>query len=801
MVGQAAQRVQHSCTHCGDQYTEDGIIRNENHFCCEGCATVYEILSSSGLGGYYALNEQPGSSQKKTYSAQQFDVFDDEKVVAKILEFQEGNICKVRVSLPAIHCSSCIFLLENLEKIDGHVHQVRVDFLKKQAIITFEADEQFKLKQLFMLLSRIGYPPDISLQNLKSNTKSVKGSNRLMYQLGLAGFVFGNVMLLSFPEYLGFEEARNQFFLGYINLALATPLLFFGGADFITSAFRAIKAKALNIDVPLAIGIITLYFRSAYEILSNSGEGYFDSFSGLIFFLLIGRYVQQITHKAIDFERNYRSYFPISVLRRKNNVFETISLDEVGISDVLFIRTDEIIPTDGLVSEGTANIDYSFVTGESDLVFKKTGDKIYAGGRHKGHPFYMIADQSVDQSRLTKLWQEDVFKEFKNRGVKLLDVFGKYFTFAILAVAFITGVYWVMFDVTIMWYAVTAVLIVACPCAISMAPPFTYSNIMRLLAKNRFFLKNIQTVEHFQTIDHVIFDKTGTLTKNDAYLVKYEGKNVDVQELSMIKSLCQLSSHPLSNAIAHHLNEVESVALTNFKNHVGQGIEADLLDKKIKLGSSEFIFGSKSNQLESQVFLEIDREYKGHFTIQLEYREGLKDLFATLYRNGFKVGVLTGDSDRDDKRLREIVGPETKILYQQLPIDKLNIIKELQDSGKKVLMIGDGLNDAGALRQSDIGMVVTDKTNNFTPACDVIIDGQEFIKLPQYILFLKRSKQIIYGALLLAVLYNIVGLSFAISGNLSAVVAAILMPLSSITIILYAIVASSLVFYRSKVVK
>lgn len=324
---------------------------------------------------------------------------------------------------------------------------------------------------------------------------------------------------------------------------------------------------------------------------------------------------------------------------------------------------------------------------------------------------------------------------------------------------------------------------------------------MRLLAKNRFFLKNIQTVEHFQGIDYIIFDKTGTLTKHDAYIVKYEGKNIDIQELSMIKSLCQLSSHPLSNAIAIHLNDVESLALTNFINHVGQGIEAELLDKKIRLGSSEFIFGSHSNQLESQVFLEIDREYKGHFTIQLEYREGLKELFSTLYKSGFKVGVLTGDSARDDKRLREIVGPETQILYQQLPIDKLTIIKELQESGKKVLMIGDGLNDAGALRQSDIGMVVTDKTNNFTPACDVIIDGQEFVKLPQYLYFLKKSKQIIYGALLLAVLYNIVGLTFAVTGNLSAVVAAILMPMSSISIILYAITASSIVFYQSKIIK
>ena len=179
----------------------------------------------------------------------------------------------------------------------------------------------------------------------------------------------------------------------------------------------------------------------------------------------------------------------------------------------------------------------------------------------------------------------------------------------------------------------------------------------------------------------------------------------------------------------------------------------------------------------------------------------MKELFSTLYKSGFKVGGLTGDSARDDKRLREIVGPETQILYQQLPIDKLTIIKELQESGKKVLMIGDGLNDAGALRQSDIGMVVTDKTNNFTPACDVIIDGQEFVKLPQYLYFLKKSKQIIYGALLLAVLYNIVGLTFAVTGNLSAVVAAILMPMSSISIILYAITASSIVFYQSKIIK
>ncbi|MDF1697987.1 MAG: heavy metal translocating P-type ATPase metal-binding domain-containing protein [Saprospiraceae bacterium] len=788
---QNVETKQH-CAHCGDVCESNNFTIDNSVFCCNGCKMVYQLLGESGMSAYYLYEKQPGISQKDLVS-DGYDYLDDAKIVAKLLEFQEGNISKITLHLPDIHCSACLWLLENISKLDAGIIQSRVNFTTKKATITFR-HEDTSLRNVVALLTKIGYAPRINYDSLDGNVHEHKYDKKLLYKLGLAGFSFGNIMLLSFPEYLGFDKASYLFHIGYINIILALPVLFYSGIDYIKSAYTGIKIKSLNIDLPIAIGMITLFFRSVYEILGHQGEGYLDSFTGFVFFLLIGRWFQSFTYQALDFDRNYKSYFPISAAVKSGTEWITKSIDQLAPNDIIRIRNQELIPADGELLKGKARIDYSFVTGESDLISKTVGEALFAGGKHQGESIEVIIKKNVDQSYLTQLWNEDTFKE---RGAsdssKLIAFISKYFTYVVIAIALLTMTFWWMKDVGMAFNTFTAVLIVACPCALALAIPFTYGNILRLLSRGGFYLRNVGTIEDIQDIDHIIFDKTGTLTDSSEIEITYHGKPLSLDQESILKSACSHSSHPLSKAIVKKLSHATLIDVDSYEDVIGSGFVATCEGKKLKIGSSSFIFGIESSRKEHGVFIELDNEYMGYFKFEHSLRENIHEIINGL-QNSFQISVLSGDTDQEQDRIRALFKKEHHIYFNQRPKDKLDKIKELQNRGQRVMMIGDGLNDAGALKQANVGIVISDKSNNFSPACDGILDANKFGSLLQQLKYLRMSKYIIYGAFVLAFIYNGIGLTFAVTGHLSPVVAAILMPLSSITVIVYGVLMSFLAF-------
>lgn len=758
--------------------------------------TVYQLLNDSGMSAYYQYETQPGISQKDQISAG-FDYLEDEKIVDKLLDFQDGGVSKVTLHLPDIHCSACLWLLENLAKLDDGIVQSRVNFTTKKATITFR-DSDTSLRNVVSLLTRIGYEPRINFDSLDKKNEGHKYDKKLLYKLGLAGFSFGNIMLLSFPEYLGFDKASYLFHIGYINIILAIPVLLYSGMDYIKSAITGIRIGRLNIDLPIALGMITLFSRSVYEILSHSGEGYLDSFTGFVFFLLIGRWFQSFTYQALDFERNYKSYFPISAFVKTGKDWITKSIDNLEAGDIIRIRNQELIPADGILAKGKARIDYSFVTGESDLISKSKGEELFAGGKHQGESIEVKITKKVDQSYLTQLWNEDTFKErVESDSSKLVGLISKYFTYIVIAIATITMIYWWFHDIGLAFNTFTAVLIVACPCALALAIPFTYGNILRLLSRGGFFLRNVSTIEDIQDINHIIFDKTGTITDSSAIDISYHGKPLTTDQKSIVRSVCSHSSHPLSKAIVQELDEATLIDIDSYEDVIGSGFYAECNGTKVKLGSSAFIFGTASEKKEHGVFIEFDGVYIGYYRFEHSLRENIKEIIDGL-KGQFSLAVLSGDSDQEKSRIDRLFGSESTVYFNQTPKDKLQKIKSLQDAGHKVMMIGDGLNDAGALKQANVGIVISDKANNFSPACDGILDANEFASLLKQLRYLRAAKYIIYGAFLLAFLYNGIGLSFAVTGHLSPVIAAILMPLSSITVIVYGVIASYLT-YRTMV--
>ncbi|MEO1715224.1 MAG: HAD-IC family P-type ATPase, partial [Bacteroidota bacterium] len=354
------------------------------------------------------------------------------------------------------------------------------------------------------LLASIGYAPTISLESSEQSQKRPV-DRKLYFQLGVAGFAFGNIMLMSFPEYLGMQQHPDHSIVqlfGYLNILLALPVLLYSGGDYLRSAFLGLRHFHLNMDVPISLGMLALFTRSAYEILAGVGAGYMDSLAGFIFFLLIGKWFQQRTYQHLSFERDFRSYFPIAATVIEEEEERIVPVKDLEIGQVIRIRNGELIPADGKLMEGKGLIDYSFVTGEAQPVSKVASESLFAGGRQTGGAITVELKKRVDQSYLTSLWNDQAFqKEVHGQTSRLADRVAQYFTAAILLIAAGTLMYWLPKDWTTAINAFSSVLIIACPCAVALSVPFTFGNSMRILAKQGFFLKNVETIESLSEID------------------------------------------------------------------------------------------------------------------------------------------------------------------------------------------------------------------------------------------------------------------------------------------------------------
>jgi Cu+-exporting ATPase len=786
------------CYHCGDECSSDIIVHEEKNFCCNGCSTVFEILNASGMCDYYNMDENPGFSLKGRAQAQ-FSWLDDPEVIGRLVDYADDTITKVTFHLPQIHCVACVWLLENLYKFNTGISVSRVNFPRRELFVNFQTGAT-TLRKVVELLDSIGYTPAINMANLGDKTHKVADKS-LYYKLGFLLFAFGNVMLFTFPQYLGLvREADESFFtfFSYLNLIISIPVLFYGGSDYLRSAWLGIWKGKLNLDVPLSLGMLAMFFWSVYETVSGLGHGYYDSLAGLIFFLLCGKWFQQKTFHSIEFERDYRSYFPIAVTVKDSGAEKTVVVDKIKPGDNLIIRNNELIPADGILLKGEAQIDYSFVTGESVPTKKIPGDKIYAGGKQIGGSIEITVTKRVSQSYLTQLWNDSAFEKNTKKYIsELADKIGTRFTYAILAISFSTLIYWWQSDPKIAVFAFAAVLIIACPCAIALSIPFTFGNGLRILGRNDFFVKNASVFESMQIIDRVVFDKTGTLTYSLRNEIEFEGDNLDNEQLQMIRSLSSNSQHPLSRQICDFIGG-DTMEVRDVIETPGQGVLGVVNGKTIKLGSENYIKGTSSHK-GTAVFVSIDDKYAGFFRISNIYRKGLKDLVA-YFSKKYRISLISGDSDSEKEKLRTIFPDDTDMYFNQQPHDKLNYINQCRENGERIMFFGDGLNDAGALQASDVGIVITENINNFTPASDAIVSAAKFGQLHNLISFISSSRFLVYAAYSLSLLYNIIGLSFAVAAKLSPVIAAIIMPISSITIVLFGIMSSTWLAKRKKLV-
>ncbi|WP_235906171.1 heavy metal translocating P-type ATPase [Ginsengibacter hankyongi] len=797
--------MQTSCYHCSEP-CDDTIKADDKAFCCNGCKQVYLLLNENNLCNYYKLEKNPGIKAKGKFTSERFGYLEDAAIINKLVEFNSTQQTNVVFQLPQMHCSSCIFLLENLHKINEGIVTSKSNFQKKEVFIVFNP-QLITLRKVVELLAFIGYEPNITLNDTR-NKKPVTFNWKQIYKIGVAGFCFANIMMLSFPEYFSggnIGQAGLKETFTWMNLALSLPVLFFSASGIFISAWKGLRQNYLNIEAPIALAIVVTFGRSYYEITTGHGAGYLDSGTGIVFFMLIGRWFQNKTYESFSFDRNYKSYFPLGVTVIKDGIEKNIPVTQLKKADRIILRNEEMIPADSILIKGNASIDYSFVSGETTPVEKKTGDLIYAGGKQTGSSIELEIIKEASQSYITELWNNDIFNSKKNEEKSFIHPWSRYFTLALFTIAFFTILFWWKYDSSKILPSLTAVLIVACPCSLLLSATFTYGNMLRIFGKNKLYLKNASVIEALAKVNTIVIDKTGTITQNKPSQVTYEGTPLTAKELLAVKNITRHSSHTLSKIIASSLqSEPGSLHVEEFKEYAGKGLEAKVNNMYVRMGSAGFInqfdHGLISYDTGTHVHVMMNDVHMGKFTVSNQYRDGIQELADNLKKEKYGLYILSGDNDSEKEKLKKIFNKNTQLRFNQSPQQKLDFIKSLQGfsisspglRGKNVLMLGDGLNDAGALMQSNVGIAVSDNSSQFSPACDAILDGTNVKLLDKFIAFARSGKTIVTISFILSILYNIVGLSYAVRGMLSPMIAAILMPASSISIVLLVTVLSSI---------
>lgn len=788
-----------ACVHCGADCGKAPVIWQEQQFCCNGCQQVYQLLNDHKLHQYYTLAEVPGIKTDEISYKGKYAFLDKDEVKQKLYEFVESHIAKVTFYIPAIHCISCIWLLEHLGKLNPGIKQSSVNFVKKSCTITFDTRE-ITLRQLVELLVSIHYIPEISLQLLEGKGKQ-RSSNALAYKIGISGFIAGNVMLFALPVYFNGKplEGSLGLFFSYISFILTLPLVFYCGSDYLISAWKAVHKKMVNIDLPIALGILTLFVVTSYEVFSHTGQGYSDSLSGLLFFLLLGKWYQSKTYEALSFDRDYKSYFPVAVTKVTGQGEENILLKDIQVGDLLLIRNKELIPADSILVDGIGLIDYSFVSGESTPIRKEKDEPLYAGGIQVQGAITIKVVREVSQSHLTQLWNQSETKRPQTQYLlPLIDRISLYFTLVIISVAIAGFLYWWgkgQFHTAVLVF--TAVLIVTCPCALAISLPFTLGNSMRLLGLKDVYLKNTQTIENLSRVDTIVFDKTGTITLPDQSNIVYSGQPLTHEEIVAIASLVKQSTHPLSQALSKHFESIETSTAEGFVEVGGKGTFAKVNGMRVRLGSASYLgLDTQSASMDSsKVYVEIGSEYKGFYAIGNKYRDGFLEGLPEL-KHKFDLYLLSGDHPSEKETLKRYF-EEHSLNFEQSPQDKMDFVKRLQDKGHNVLMAGDGLNDAGAFMQSNVAVSVADDIYHFSPAGDIIIEARKFRSIHEVIRFAGQSVTMVKVSFGISFLYNVFGLSYALSGTMSPVVAAILMPVSSVSVVAFAIFGTQLLAKRT----
>ena len=794
-----------TCFHCGLENTfgkkySVEVNGKTEYMCCPGCQAVCESIISLGLTDYYQFRENLPETSPRDMEAEleQLDFYDHEKIQKKYVTLDEDNLQQIALMVNGIVCAACTWLIESrLSKIEG-ISKVTVNQSTNRATLSWDP-EFISLSSILKAINELGYeayPYDKKVRE----QHLIDEKRRSLQRLAVAGLGMMQVMMFSLGFYMDPNQEMTEstaVLLRWVSLLVSTPVVFYAGSPFYLSAFKSIRNFTVNMDVPVTLAIFSAWAASTWSTVTGHGEIYFDSVSMFVFFLLTGRYLQMISiHRSGRVLEERLKSKPETAIRLIDGEQQRILLDDVLPGEILLVKPGQQIPCDGVIDTGETTVDESILTGESLPLLRKIGDKVAAGSINTGNVITISVSNSAENSTLTgiiNLLQKA--QQTKPKVQLLADKIASYFVAMVLLLAFATGIYWYWQDSTQLFNAVLAVLVVTCPCALSLATPVAITTGLGKLTEQALLLNRTAPLLNLSELTDIIFDKTGTLTTNRftvASINNFSEKSDD-EILQIIAILESHSDHPIASAFSVCESKGSATQVNDVSISPASGIEANLNGELWKFGNALMLGALKCpialpSILPGQLilFLISDNQCQALLILETEIRDSAKTTIKQLKDKGLRLHLLSGDQEPNVKQIADELDFDD-YLSEQSPEQKLSYIQYLQGSGCKAAMVGDGINDSPAMAASLVSVAMAKSTDITKVSADIIMLSDDLNLIADSIDTSKFVRRVIKQNLTWALTYNLLGLPLAMSGILTPWLAALGMSISSLVVVLNAL--------------
>jgi Cu+-exporting ATPase len=777
-----------SCDHCQQSYEQDIMIEDSSngkthYFCCNGCQGVYHLLNSDGMGSFY---DKLGKNKIERPLALEEDSsqFDMDSFKQRYIKETSEGFSRVDLIIEGIHCAACVWLNEKiLDETDGVV-EATINFSNNKAKIIWDEDT-ISLSQIIDKIRSIGYNA-YPYERTESEKQAVKKNRDYFLKMSIAIFASLNIMMIGVAKYTGFFTGMSASMLQMVHVAefiFATPVLFYSGQIFFKGAYYGLRNKIINMDFLVITGATLTYIYSLFVLFGSQGHSYFDSVAMIITFVLVGKYLEVIGKKsATDTMDKIKAYIPLEATVIKDNVKEVVPIDTIIVGDIIEVKNGEKASVDGEVISGISSFDESSISGESIPVKKEIGDKVYSGTINLDGVIRYKATKNYANSTLNTIVEllEDALNS-KPEIEQLTNNLSRYFSITILILALATFLGWQFSggDFEKALIITISVIVIACPCALALATPIASLVGISWLSSRGLLFKEAKYIETFNKIDTVVFDKTGTLTNGKLNVTKATFTNKDEDNINLLYSLVDSSTHPVSIGIKNYLKDnfenLKHLDLENVNQIPAVGLEAQYKEKKL--------FGGKDESLQTTSFVfKINDEVLISFELEDSLKSYAKETIAYLKENNIEVVMCSGDNQSVVKKIADQIGI-TNYFASMDPKEKAKYIQTLKNENKTVMMVGDGVNDTVALAHADIAIAMGNSADITLSVSDVVVMNNKLEGIIDSFIISKRTFKFIKQNLKISLLYNLLTIPLAIAGYVIPLIAALSMSLSSLLVV------------------
>lgn len=798
------------CYHCGLPIPAGVVFlveidRQERMMCCAGCQAVAEAIVANGLTRYYLQRDAMPDSPREAMPVelQELGLFDHPDVQKNFVRSLSEHEREAALILEGITCAACVWLNEAHIACQPGVTAVDINYATRRARVRWD-ERKIRLSQILEAIVAIGYrahPYDA----LRSEQLAQKERSAALWRLLVAGFGMMQVMMYAVPVYLAGEGEMTpdiEQLMRWASFVLTLPVIFYSAAPFFVSAWRDLKLTRVGMDVPVALGVGVAFLASTWATWVAAGEVYFDSVTMFVFFLLTGRYLEMMARqkavRGIETLARAIPAFCARLLHYPQRETERIPVTEIVPGDAVLVKPGETIPVDGSVIEGESSADESLLTGESYAVKKRVGDSVVGGSTNVESPLVLRVDKIGEFTRLATIQRlmERASLE-KPRMVELADRFAARFIIALLLLATGTGVYWWVVDPAQALWVFVAVLVVSCPCALSLAMPAALTVATGALSRTGVLITRSHAIETLARATHVIFDKTGTLTRGHPVVVGVLTKgSLSEQECRVLAAALEASSeHPVGRALREGIDPAAYPVVLSVKATTGCGMEGLIDNRMIRLGTLAYVGELHGHPVpegmdfeETLVALGDAKEWLAFFRLTDQVRDGARNLMISLRAQGLKIGILSGDTLQAVAKVAAELGVMAQDAQGAMtPESKHAAIAELQKSGAVVAMVGDGVNDAPVLAQAHVSIAMGGGTELARSQADIVLLSDDLMHLAAGVKLARRTLRLIRQNLGWAFTYNLTAIPLAMAGWITPWMAGIGMSASSLLVVLNAL--------------